>query len=328
MDNEKLVSIVVPVYNVEKYLEDCIESLINQTYKNIEILLIDDGSKDKSPLICDKYKEIDNRIKVIHQENSGLSATRNVGISILKGYYVTFIDSDDYVDSNYVKTLVDNIGENDLLTTGYVRVTNDKKCKFTMIPKNTEWEKLKFCNVAGKLYKVSFLKNNKIIYEPNVKYAEDLNFYLKIYSNSNNIKLYKYSGYFYRESVGSIVVNKKYRETGDSIIYLKRLYKIIEDGKVDRFLDEQNKKMLLYYFQKTAIFYCLSKRKMISYRELCNEMNESFEYLNSEFKKKNEKISLIWQKGEKFSINLLVNTIIVSYKMKFLKILMYFLKLV
>ena len=100
------VSIVIPVYNVEKYLARCIQSVINQTYENIEIILVDDGSMDSSGKLCDTYKMRDNRIKVIHQRNLGVSAARNVGLDLAEGDSITFIDADDYVAENYIETLV------------------------------------------------------------------------------------------------------------------------------------------------------------------------------------------------------------------------------
>ncbi len=101
----KLISIIVPVYNVERYLERCIESLINQTYKNIEIILVDDGSPDNCGAICDKYARCDNRVKVLHQRNQGLSCARNSGLKIAAGEYICFIDSDDYVSEKYCEVL-------------------------------------------------------------------------------------------------------------------------------------------------------------------------------------------------------------------------------
>lgn len=102
---EDLISVIVPVYNVEKYLKRCVDSILNQTYKNLEIILVDDGSPDKCGEICDEYAEKDGRVKVIHKENGGLSDARNVGIDIAKGKFISFIDSDDYVEKEYVKVL-------------------------------------------------------------------------------------------------------------------------------------------------------------------------------------------------------------------------------
>lgn len=96
--NKMLFSIIIPVYKVEKYLSKCVESIINQTYKDIEIILVDDGSPDKCPAICDEYVTKDSRIKVIHKENGGLSDARNCGLDAAKGDYIIFVDSDDYIE--------------------------------------------------------------------------------------------------------------------------------------------------------------------------------------------------------------------------------------
>lgn len=104
---ELLVSVIVPIYNVEKYLHQCVNSIIKQTYTNIEIILVDDGSPDNCPAICDDYKRLDSRIKVIHKANGGLSDARNVGTEMAQGEYVTYVDSDDWIDRNYVKTLLE-----------------------------------------------------------------------------------------------------------------------------------------------------------------------------------------------------------------------------
>ena len=106
---QPLISIVIPVYKVEKYLERCILSIINQNYSNLEIILVDDGSPDDCGLICDNWAKIDNRIRVIHKENGGLSDARNAGIKIATGEFITFIDSDDYVLDNYIEYLLELI---------------------------------------------------------------------------------------------------------------------------------------------------------------------------------------------------------------------------
>ena len=105
---EDLISVIVPIYNVESYLEQCIKSIINQTYKNIEIILIDDGSTDKSPKICDKYKQKDSRIIVVHKQNTGVSATRNIGLELSKGKWIAFVDSDDWIEKEYLEELLLN----------------------------------------------------------------------------------------------------------------------------------------------------------------------------------------------------------------------------
>ena len=112
-DIKALVSIIVPVYKVEQYLERCIESLLKQTYKQTEIILVDDGSPDKCPEICDLYAGKYEQIKVIHKENGGLSSARKAGFKSAMGEYILFIDSDDYIDENMAKKLIESIQERD-----------------------------------------------------------------------------------------------------------------------------------------------------------------------------------------------------------------------
>ena len=107
--NQKLISIVVPVYNVEEYLSRCLDSIINQTYKNIEIICVNDGSTDNSLKILTTYSELDYRIKIISQENQGLSEARNIGIKNSSGEYIGFIDSDDSIDEKYFEVLYNNL---------------------------------------------------------------------------------------------------------------------------------------------------------------------------------------------------------------------------
>ena len=109
---KSLVSVIVPIYKVEKYLNKCVDSIINQSYKNLEIILVDDGSPDKCGEICDKYAEKDSRVKVIHKENGGLSDARNAGIDIAKGDYLLFVDSDDWITSNICEVLIKNANDN------------------------------------------------------------------------------------------------------------------------------------------------------------------------------------------------------------------------
>lgn len=104
--NDCKVSIIVPVYNVEKYLKRCLESIVKQTYNNIEIILVDDGSIDQSGTICDNFAKLDNRIKVIHKKNEGLSITRKIGLDLATGKYISFIDSDDFIKYTYIEVLI------------------------------------------------------------------------------------------------------------------------------------------------------------------------------------------------------------------------------
>jgi len=121
------ISVIIPVYNVEKYLEKCIDSVLSQTFADFECILIDDGSPDNSGKICDEYAKKDERIKVIHQENGGASCARNAGLDVAQGAWITFIDGDDWADENYLKLMYSNAINNncDLSLIGYRRVEDN-----------------------------------------------------------------------------------------------------------------------------------------------------------------------------------------------------------
>ena len=124
----EVISVIVPVYNVEQYLDKCINSILNQTYKNIEVILVDDGSPDNCGKVCDEYSKMDSRIKVIHKENGGLSDARNVGIDNANGKYICFVDSDDYIENRYIELLYRAIKENnvDIAQCGINKISNDE----------------------------------------------------------------------------------------------------------------------------------------------------------------------------------------------------------
>lgn len=127
---DDLISIIVPVYNTSKYLEQCIKSILEQTYKKLEIILVNDGSTDQSPQICEKFRKSDSRITVIHQENQGLSAARNKGIEAATGKYLMFVDSDDYIGKDMVETLysflIENNADMSMCSFEYVTDTGDR----------------------------------------------------------------------------------------------------------------------------------------------------------------------------------------------------------
>ena len=110
---KELISVIVPVYKVEKYLDECVSSILSQTYNNIEVILVDDGSPDNCPAICDEWAKKDNRIKVVHKENGGVSSARNAGIGIATGNYIGFVDSDDWIEPDMFELLIKAMSEND-----------------------------------------------------------------------------------------------------------------------------------------------------------------------------------------------------------------------
>ena len=170
--NEPLISVIVPVYNVENYLRECLESIRNQTYRNLEVFLINDGSTDNSGIICEEYAAKDNRFTVIHQENAGASSARNRGIESAIGKWITFIDADDYVESNYLETLAKHIAkENDvLIIQGLKQVNiNGEKTDRVEFPTttlhNNEIEKaFREMSIFNYGYSVAKLYNKKIAF--------------------------------------------------------------------------------------------------------------------------------------------------------------------
>lgn len=126
--NNSLVSVIIPVYNVERFLSDCLASVSRQTYKNIDIILVDDGSTDCSGKTCDEYAKAENRAVVIHQENMGLSGARNTGINHAKGNYITFIDSDDMIAENFIEILYESLIQSgsDIAVSDYCRISEDE----------------------------------------------------------------------------------------------------------------------------------------------------------------------------------------------------------
>ena len=130
------ISVIVPVYNVEQYVGECIESILNQSFYDIELILINDGSKDNSGFICDEYAKKDNRIKVIHKKNEGVSIARNIGIKNASGKYIAFVDSDDLVDKEIYTTMLQAIEESgsDLVMCRYEKVYSDRNNELAIEP--------------------------------------------------------------------------------------------------------------------------------------------------------------------------------------------------
>lgn len=172
MGEKFLISVIIPVYKVERYLERCIKSVVNQEYSNIEIILVEDGSPDKCPQICDEWGKKDSRIIVIHKENGGLSDARNIGIKAATGDFISFVDSDDWIDLNWLSLLVEKACQNDCdVVIGATRLINDKneeiliRGKQSKIYTNEEAvaeliiNKNIFATVCDKIYKRELIKD-------------------------------------------------------------------------------------------------------------------------------------------------------------------------
>lgn len=154
----KKVSIIVPIYNSENFLNFCIDSLLSQTYKNFEILLIDDGSKDKSLEICKKYSQTDFRIKVFHKENGGVASARNYGLNHSSGEYILFVDSDDYIDSSMIEILV-NMIENNKSDFSLCGIKQVNEYNFKSVNKTDDYNCYNICELSG-FYSLLINNNN------------------------------------------------------------------------------------------------------------------------------------------------------------------------
>lgn len=223
---EELVSVIVPVYNVEKYLVQCIDSIINQTYQNLEIILVNDGSTDGSGKICDEYAEKDSRIKVIHKENGGLSDARNKGLDIMTGEYVTLVDSDDYLEHNCIEKLYiySKTCQTDMAIGKFVRFREDTGEFFfgdyqnsgdkiemltaeQCLEKNHKYFLGVFVTAWAKLYKASLFNDSapyKSIRYPIGVYHEDQYTTHKLFLKSKKIVFVNENLYIYRTREGSI----------------------------------------------------------------------------------------------------------------------------
>ncbi len=212
---EDKISVIVPIYNVAPYLRECIDSIIGQSYKNIEILLIDDGSTDESPSICDEYSLIDKRIRVFHKENGGLSDTRNFGIKKATGKYLSFIDSDDYISNDFLYTLYDNLKKSKMKisATGYCFLFPNDEVEYNNFrginrAYNEEEAQIYlnsvgYFNVAAwnKLYEKELFQDIEF---PVGKKSEDWFIMYKLIERANGIYYSSDEKYFYRQRKGSI----------------------------------------------------------------------------------------------------------------------------
>ena len=249
---KKLLSVVVPVYNVEKYLDRCIKSIINQTYKNLEIILVDDGSVDASGKICDKYAEKDKRIKVIHKENEGLSEARNTGIKLSKGDYITFVDSDDYIDERMYEILINDLEKYDvdIASCDYLRIVDySKKAKISSevliyskeeaiikLLRNEEYKDYAW----NKIYKKELFDG--VLY-PKGRVQEDVATTYKLILNANSVSYNKSKLYFYLKRKGSILDTWNIKNELDLYTNALERYQFIEQ-KMGNLLDN-NKYFLI-----------------------------------------------------------------------------------
>ncbi|MDD6264985.1 MAG: glycosyltransferase family 2 protein [Clostridia bacterium] len=181
-----LVSIIVPIYKVEEYLDECVESIVNQTYSDIEIILVDDGSPDKCPRLCDEWAKKDDRIKVIHKENGGVSSARNAGINIAKGEWIWFVDSDDSVEKDALEELSEYFNAADLIAfNAKIDKLYTKDEKFF----DSYYFRYQFgFEPWNKLYKKSIIVDNDLRFDTEETVGEDLLFNITYYQYADKYK--------------------------------------------------------------------------------------------------------------------------------------------
>ncbi|HOV37303.1 MAG TPA: glycosyltransferase family 2 protein [Spirochaetales bacterium] len=211
------VSIIVPVYNVEKYIHRCVDSILAQTFTDFECILIDDGSPDNCPAICDEYAQKDSRVKVIHQKNAGVSAARNVGLEAATGKWIGFVDSDDWIENNYIYELIDFNA--DLVISGYKEYVKNKlfirTYKYLFLKKNEFFRYFDFFrntqdlnyilhSPISKLYKKEILLENNIFFDKRISLGEDYIFNLQYFLKCENIIIKPFSSYNYNRIDNSL----------------------------------------------------------------------------------------------------------------------------
>ena len=286
------VSIIVPVYNAEFYLRPCIDSILNQTYKNIEIILVDNGSTDSSRLICEEYSKKHDNIKFDFQEKKGPSATRNKGIDLATGEYIQFVDSDDYIEKDMTEKLVSSMaGKADLAICGFNTLTiGDKNTKLQkMIPQfsgvisieefNKKFGELFNANLinspCNKLYNKNLIKKNRILFKEDVNIGEDLLFNLQYFKQCTNISLLNESLYNYLRINNITTLTSSYKE--DFFINQKMLFESVREYLCENNTYDSNKDFIenRYTFSIIGCFENLfHKNSNLNYRLIKKEIIE------------------------------------------------------
>lgn len=263
--NRGMVSIIVPVYNAEKYIDRCIKSIVNQIYTNIEIILIDDESPDKCPEICDSWAKIDNRILVVHKKNEGVSCARNDGMKISNGEFISFVDSDDYIEDDYIQRFMDKIDDK----TDVVRAVTSLE-DGEMYTHSEEF--LHFFYNSGEinppwkqLIRRDFLEKNNIKFDEKITFGEDTLFSIEILLKSCKFKHIRYNGYVYCKNPDSITrardKYKKLRNIYDLSVAYSSIYNLFDD---------------VFKRYNTNRFFCELNRYILEMSDCCNVSYNDF----------------------------------------------------
>ena len=266
--NNPLISVVIPVYNVEKYLRECVDSVLRQTYSNYEIILVDDGATDSSGMICDEYLTLDSRVKVIHQKNGGLSVARNTGLNNAKGDYIYFLDSDDYIEDVTLEHLVKCVNEEHpdfIFFDGYVFFDEcEDDGSMSHFVRNRKYETnvgrnciLELLNndeyrtpVQFLLLKHEYLIKNNLMFYPGILHEDELFTFLVYHYNGKCSHVHEQL-YARRIRPGSIMTGSKWLRRYDSMmIVYQEIEKKYEDyPAMNRYLTREAKWLLGNYYK-------------------------------------------------------------------------------
>lgn len=270
MEETDLISIIVPVYNIEQYLVRCVNSILKQTYTKIEIILVDDGSKDSSANLCDDFAKKDKRIKVIHKSNAGLGYARNSGLDIAKGKYIAFIDGDDYIEPNMIANLYNSISENcaDTCIGGFKRILKNQEIEYInpfsgkcfegesiindlvikMLGKNGNKSSNDYLEMS--VWKVLF--SNDIICQHNLRFpserdfiSEDIIFDLQYYQYAKKVICNEDVGYCYCDNEGSLTTKYNANRFYKQIILYDELKKITKELGIEKKSEHRRNTTLL-----------------------------------------------------------------------------------
>lgn len=296
----ELVSIIIPIYNAEENIKKCLDSIIKQDYLNLEILCINDGSKDNSKKIIDTYQKKDKRIVVINKENSGVSDTRNLGIRLAKGNYIMFIDADDYISNDYIKVLMDVVKKNnsEYVISGYTEISNNTKKEKSIYKKENQVFDISYPKQIGNLLETfeinpcwkqliskRVIYKNNIEFDKNIKYGEDMLFSLECYIASKKTTYVKNYGYFYIINDSGAMRKKD----------IKSLEKRFSDNKLTTEIitrkyniDTENIKKIyfktLFVFNKISTAVINAQNNFITFRKIVSNQRKKY---NDIFKKYN-----------------------------------------
>lgn len=314
------ISIIVPVYNASSKLPILIDSLLKQTYENFEVILIDDGSSDDSFAVCQNYAKADSRVLAYTRENKGISYTRNEGIGLAKGEYLTFCDNDDEVEDNYLEDFVNCLSEDDydIIIGGCKRMTYEGKIIYEKKLSSKPLAKYAKITCWGNLYKTSFVKEKKLEFLKTA-IGEDVYFNLLAYEQTTKIRIIeetKYHWLFNDESVSN-TKDKNLKHVDE----LLETFNMINNKLKGNYKDLE---ALEYFYLRTIIYYLFFACKGVKKEKINESYTKMFVWYDS-FKtfKKNRYVGALKNNGEEFSVKWIISIFLFLRKIHLAKPLLY-----